>query len=111
MTFGERVFPQESNDVPRSTRERQPTPKPASQRTLHKLLLFGLSLLLDCDVTAVGSVIGSTIMLLFELGRGAIFFLSFLFGKSLSLPAMTFPGCTTLNNTSAINIGKESRLY
>ena len=40
-----------------------------------------------------------------------MFFLSFLEGKSLSLPAMTFPGWIMLSRTKAMNIGSESRQY
>lgn len=46
-----------------------------------------------------------------ELGRDAKFFLSFLRGKSLSLPAMILPGCTMLKRTNAMNIGNESKEY
>lgn len=82
-----------------------------SHRALHDSLLLKLSPVLGCEVNPFGSLVGSTIITSADSGRCAIFFLSFLLGKSLSLPAMIFPGCTMLNNTSAINIGNESRQY
>ena len=82
-----------------------------SQRALHDSLLFSFSPVLDYEVNPFGSLVGSTITSSAEFGRFAIFFLSFLLGKSLSLPAMILPGCTMLNNTSATSIGNESRQY
>ena len=70
-----------------------------------------LSPFLGYEVAAIGSLVGSTITSSAEFGRRAMFFLSFLLGKSLSLPGMILPGCTMLNKTSATNIGNESRQY
>lgn len=59
----------------------------------------------------LGSFVGSTVIGC-PMSRGnVIFFLSFLLGKSLSLPAMIFPGCTMLKSTKAMNMGSESRQY
>ena len=82
-----------------------------SQRALHDSLLLSLSLVLGYEEKPFGSLVGSTITSSAEFGRFAIFFLSFLLGKSLSLPGMILPGCTRLNSTSATNIGNESRQY
>ena len=86
-------------------------PLVVSQRALHDSFSLNFSPVLGGEVTTFGSLVGSTITSSADSGRCAISLLSFLLGKSLSLPAMIFPGCTMLNNTSATNIGNESRQY
>ena len=58
-----------------------------------------------------GSFVGNTVMGCPRSLGNTIFFLSFLAGKSLSLPAMTLPGWTRLKSTKAMNMGSESRQY